>query len=683
MLFKRLTAGLMSALTVMPLLFSSAYAADEDVKTFADKKAQTVLSTGAVSVRYALLDDGEITLSGSAGVFDKSQNRALDNSALYGAGSVSKLFVTAAVLKLAQEKKLDLDAPVTDYIPNFTMADERYRKITPRMLLNHSSGLLGSSMTDMFLYNDSDTFAHDHLLETLKTQRLKAEPGAYSVYCNDGFTLAELLVERVSGVSFTSYIRHAFLNPLEMTNTYTPLDSFDHTNLARVYVKGYEGALPYDTVNTIGTGGIYTTPEDLCQFAKLFTGGSDILDEKSLEAMSAPEYEKGLWHTESDSSIVSYGLGWDSVGASPFDRYGIKAIVKGGDTLQYSTALVVLPKEGMAAAVTSSGGSSLTNQLLATELLLNQLEHKGLITGRAPDEKFDVTDSKLLLPAGIKKLAGIYISSLGVMKTEITEDNVLKITQPMYPSLPAQEYAYMGNGNFISQDRLVKVRLETAKNGKAYLYMSQYLTTPGFSQIQVSQYIGQRAEENKIPEDVSAVWKERGKKLYMMENQKYSSQFYLLGNVFSTLPQIDALPGYVMNQKITDRDHAIGFAQIPLMAGRDTLDMQFINEDGKEYLITNGMRLTSSDNLSPIYTGPGASVTIQDTGYARWYLVGGAAGKSMTVTVPDKAAFVVYDKNASCVFHSLVMDGNTATLPEGGYLVFIGSPKSIFRLAIR
>ena len=54
---------------------------------------------------------------------------------LYGVGSVSKMYTTAAVMKLAEEEKLSLDAPVTAYLKNFRMADPRYTKITVRMLL--------------------------------------------------------------------------------------------------------------------------------------------------------------------------------------------------------------------------------------------------------------------------------------------------------------------------------------------------------------------------------------------------------------------------------------------------------------------------------------------------------------------------------------------------------------------
>ena len=75
----------------------------------------------------------------------------------------AKTYTAAAVLKLVDEGKVELDAPVTAYLPDFTMADGRYTDITVRMLLNHSSGLPGSTIANGFLLNDPDTLAADTL----------------------------------------------------------------------------------------------------------------------------------------------------------------------------------------------------------------------------------------------------------------------------------------------------------------------------------------------------------------------------------------------------------------------------------------------------------------------------------------------------------------------------------------
>ena len=363
MKLRRLSAALLSAALILGLGARQARAAEGDDPAAAAQQAIQLATQygGAVSVQYALWEDGAITLSGQTGVYSKAENRLLTGDNLYGIGSVSKVYTAAAVMKLAEAGQLELDRPVTDYLPDFTMEDPRYRDITVRMLLNHSSGLMGSSASDAFLLDDPDqTRAADDLLDRLSTQRLKADPGAYSVYCNDGFTLAELVVEAVSGMDFMAYVRAELLRPAGLEDTWAPGEGFDQGLLAKTYLGEDTRALPPETVNIVGTGGLYATASDLAAFGGALCGPG-LLTQASLDAMSADESAKGLWPDTPDNPLA-YGLGWDSVHMYPFNHSGIQALVKGGDTMLYHAGLIVLPEYGMAVAVLSSGGSSLYNQ---------------------------------------------------------------------------------------------------------------------------------------------------------------------------------------------------------------------------------------------------------------------------------------------------------------------------------
>ncbi|WP_315373332.1 serine hydrolase domain-containing protein, partial [Paenibacillus xylanexedens] len=379
----------------------------ETTKKAVIEKAKLLTETyGTTSLQYALIDGGEIVVSGQTGKNDINDKVPLTSNTVYGIGSTSKMMLTAAVMKLVDEGKIDLDAPVVNYMPDFTMKDNRYKQITPRMLLNHSSGLLGTSTSNATLYGDNDTYSHDTFLEQLANQNLKADPGEYSVYSNDGFTLAEILVERVSGIGYTAFIHKYFTEPLDMKHTKSPQDVVNPSDMAAIYSPFYEGPLPKENYNIIGTGGLYSTAEDLVKFSRIFTGEVDgILSSKSVEAMAQEEYKRGMWPEDSDT-LMSYGLGWDSVNLFPFNEYGIKAVMKGGDTLSYQSSLVVLPEYNMAAAVISSGGSSLTNNFVANELLLSALEEKGVIKERKPEKSFGVP-VKANMPKGISKYAGI------------------------------------------------------------------------------------------------------------------------------------------------------------------------------------------------------------------------------------------------------------------------------------
>lgn len=308
---------------------------------------------------------------------NQAKNQTEKQTTLYGIGSTSKVIVTAAVMKLSEEGKIDLDAPLTTYITEFEMSDERYRDITTRMLLDHSSGIQGGTLTNAMLLGDADTFNHDMLLTSLKSQRLKADPGAWSAYCNDGFTLAEILVESVSGLSFTDYIHQEFALPLGLTTLKTPQSPGMAAQLAAIYDEQTGSPLPPEMANVIGSGGIYATAEELCSFSQIFMGSqgtaAGILSESSAKEMEYSSYAEKINPDQYDSTL-SYGLSWDSVDTYPFNRYGIKAVAKGGDTSFYHSSLVVLPEENISCALLTSGGSSLMNQLAVQEILLTYLD---------------------------------------------------------------------------------------------------------------------------------------------------------------------------------------------------------------------------------------------------------------------------------------------------------------------
>ena len=92
-------------------------------------------------------------------------------------GSVSKVFVSAAAMQLADQGKLDIDAPVTDYLPEFRLADPRYKDITVRMLMDHTSGMMGSYYHDSMFFGYRSRLPHDNLLKNISGERLKAAPG--------------------------------------------------------------------------------------------------------------------------------------------------------------------------------------------------------------------------------------------------------------------------------------------------------------------------------------------------------------------------------------------------------------------------------------------------------------------------------------------------------------------------
>ena len=673
-LTKRICGLLLSALLMLPA--TPAFAAEDNILTDPSvtgaARAQALVDKyGVTSVQYAVMYDQKIVQSGQAGVYSKQENRALTADTLYGIGSTSKMFTTAAVMQLVDAGKIRLDEPITTYLPDFEMKDERYRKITVRMLLNHSSGLMGSNLNNGFLAGDRENRqAYTSLLADLKTQRLKADPGAFSVYCNDGFTLAEMIVERVSGQSFTDYIHENLLKPLGMTHTYTPLDSFDEKQVARIYdAVNPQQELPVEMTHVIGTGGIYSTAEDLCRFGQLFTGESKILSETSRKATMEKEYLRGQWLPDC-ANTVGYGLGWDAVFLSPFDTYGIKAVCKGGDTLQMHAQFIVLPEHKLSAAVLTSGGSSLYNSMVATQLVLEELKKNGQIDEILPPEPLEAAPIKPL-EQDFSRYEGKYTGQGLLYRVYFDEKEALNIVNAYDPTAKEQ-LVYIGDGTFRDKTGASAYHF-LEQNGKVYLVAQSRTILPGVGESDSTIYAAQKLADYEMPQSAKQAWQERNGKRYVQVDAVYHSE------ALSILPVAaigieESLGGYLVGNQITDANTARAVVEIPMTAGRDLTDYTFFTDNGTEYMQASDAVFIDASKLPSLYAGGShAHLTIPQNGYGRWFQIGEALhGKTMTVTMPENSGFVLYDANGMALNQSAVTGKNTVTLQKDGYLYVAG-----------
>lgn len=653
----------------------------EETHTAADpaEAAVTAAATygGAVSIQYALWQDGEIIDTGAQGVYSRTENRALTEDILYGIGSVSKIYTTVAVMQLAEDGEVSLDAPVTRYLPEFKMADSRYKDITVRMLLNHSSGIMGTGLAGAVLFDDTDTSATDSLLEDLSTQRLIADPGAYSVYCNDGFTLAELIVEAVSGMDFMDYVDQYILDPIGLENTFAPGGDFDTSRLAKTYSGTSTQALPTDCLNAVGAGGLYATASDLAAFGGALTG-TQLLKESSLEAMAWPEYSRGIWPEDTLDSLA-FGLGWDNVEWYPFCQSGITALAKGGDTLRYHAALVVLPEYGMAAAVVSSGGVSTYNQMAASQILIAALVEQGVTVDQTIPALPEAEPAAL--PEELKDYAGYYGSTSAQYRIDLADDGTLTMSCPTYPTtVPTQTFTYCADGTFRDITGLASLSFVEEDNGEIYLYQKAVSPVPGLGGLPISNYAAVKLADNTVSEELQAVWDELLSMSVLPMDEPYSSQVYLALGESAGEPS-EPIPGYVGPDRIVDETSALFAVALPGVGGRDGMDYRREVRQGVTWLTVRGSVYMEASGAPELFTGSGwAYSTIQDDGYARWYQVGSAAGKAMTVQVPEDAGFWVYDANGQVTASSVLGDTGAVTLPEGGLVVFAGDAGARFHL---
>ncbi|MFW5436775.1 serine hydrolase domain-containing protein [Paenibacillus apiarius] len=678
---KKMVSILMTAMLIaIPATPAFAQLNNDTVKEKAQGLASKIVSDYGVSgLQYAIMDHGSIVLSDSAGVYDKATKDPITKDTMLGIGSVSKMYVSAATMMLADSKKIDIDKPLITYIKDFKMADERYKKITPRMLMNHSSGLYGSHYENGFLFNDNDTKNHDELLVKLQSEVLKSNPGELAVYCNDGFQLLEILIERVSGLSYSEFLETFISKPLHLSSTKTPRDSFDRDKLAKTYFPAIDQALPVENVNLIGTGGIYSTAEEVVKFADVLIGNrTDILSEKSAKAMQSHEYKKGVWVSE-ETNTVNYGLGWDAVHLAPFSDYGITALSKGGDTQLYHANLTTLPEHDISIAVLSSGGSSIYNSIFASNVLLEYTKAKGIIKELLPEKTFE-PPLKVDMPSDLLAYSGLYGTVGKTVNLEV-KNGEIDLPALVGGAIPPQKYVYTGNGQFKNNDGNVAISFDQQKNGKTYLKVNSNLNFPGLGQTVMVMYEYQKLDSNPLNQSTKTVWEHRNGKNYYALDEKITSVKYLIKALLAKNISVDINHGYASGTKIVDKNKAVNVTNIPIMNGRDVFDLNFYNENHAEHLVIDGQSYISEDAIQPIYEGNDSFCNIPSNGQAVWYKIDEkSANKKMTVDIPLSGGFAVYDETGKVVEFSTVSNNHSVVLPKGGLIVFGGTVGDVFKI---
>ena len=300
----------------------------------------------------AVCGPGGLLAAACAGTrgFDDSPARVDD---LYNVGSVSKIYVTAAVMKLVQEGRISLDEPVRRYLPDWRMADERCGEITVRMLLNHSSGIPGTNLHDHLDLEEEEELYTGKYRNTpayWQTVKLRARPGSFSSYGNDGFDLVAEVVEAVTGKPYIRWLREHITEPAGAFSTGVG------RRLAEGHVKvAYRGDEP-EYYNCFGAGAIHTTVPECAMFGSLFIDSRGVIGQAYLDETRRPQ---GATFLQGAYDAADYCLGWDSLYNRNRIPLGEGAVIKSGGTEQFTSYLLVSPACGLSLAIsaTNDGGA--------------------------------------------------------------------------------------------------------------------------------------------------------------------------------------------------------------------------------------------------------------------------------------------------------------------------------------
>lgn len=326
------------------------------------------IAAGAIpSAAVAIGRRGQIVYERAFGWADKEQKVVAKSTTPYPLASATKPMVATAVMLLAEQGKLDLDAPAGQYVPDWPVAQNPLRleqTYTVRQLLNHTSGL----GTYASIAWRNETASPRPLKETFARYGFAVHlPGTVSEYSNLGYGLLGQIVAKQSGRSLGEFLTAEIFRPLGMRDSFL-VDSFVPPAEA---VKKYDATgnlLPETHNDTAGAGNVYASVHDLALFglfhvARDGDGARALLPSKTKELMRSFIDPRARYPYYKSSS---YGLGWYFRKSD----HGTSIVWHEGGMPGASAMLILLPEaETVAAVLINATDKNTEAQELANELL--------------------------------------------------------------------------------------------------------------------------------------------------------------------------------------------------------------------------------------------------------------------------------------------------------------------------
>ena len=628
--------------------------------------------TKSTSASVALVSNGKVVWSQTFGRVNTAGKKPSPTT-MYGVGSVSKTVTAMAVMQLVDAGKVSLDAPVVRYIPDFSMKSPQYRQITVRMLLNHSAGLPGTDYANGISYRPISSYV-DGVLSGLRTSRLKTTPGAMNVYCNDCFTLAGVVVERVSGMPLPDYVAKNIFKPLGMKHSVYPT-SLPLSGTAAPVIEGGKKQ-PFQVTNILASGGLLSTPNDMARLAMVFTGqgvvgGKRILSSAAVEQMAVDQTTTTL--EAAPPSAFRYGLGWDTVQDPALKSAGVRGWTKGGDLVDYHAGFVIAPDQGLAAIVGGAGTtfSSSSAEAIAQTVLLNALVETGAIK-KMPKQLGGEPAKDKPTPKQVKRMTAVYLAQGASLKVTEGKNRSLRLSLLADGEWVRQpgRLVRRADGAFWSTEVPGRSIRSVRAWDRTYLVMRSIGGTGTF---RTDHTLGQRTRSaGSLP----AAWSQRVGQRWLLSNEDPSSVNWTLSEPGVKITAVPGLSGYLVAEGAliasvpfaATASDSLGsmFLEIPLLSGRDLYDFDFSKRDGEEYLTFSSSVLRPAATVPSLAAGSNA-IAIGSQGYVEWYKVPNASN----VTVSGQSNWKLFDDKLS-LLDSGGAETATKQAPAGAYIAVFG-----------
>ena len=309
------------------------------------------------AISIALVDGDRTVWARGFGSADAPAGTAANANTVYRIGSVSKLFTDIGIMQLVEQGKLDLDQPLSTYLPEFKPGNPFGGEITLRHLMSHRAGLTREPPVGNY-FDPSDQVL-EHMVASLNATTLFDAPGRRTKYSNAGVGTVGYLLERLSGRPFPKYLRHAVLDPMGLRSSAFEPESALTRRLAKAWMWTFDERTfeaPTFQLGMAPAGSMYSTVHDLARFAQVLfnrgkAGSTPVLKPETLATMWEPQFVP-------PGTRSGYGLGFRvQRDDSTF------TVAHGGAIYGFATEFLAMPDEHLAVALV--GTKDGVNQVMA------------------------------------------------------------------------------------------------------------------------------------------------------------------------------------------------------------------------------------------------------------------------------------------------------------------------------
>jgi CubicO group peptidase (beta-lactamase class C family) len=261
-------------------------------------------------------------------------------------GSLTKSFTALAVMQLVEAGKIELDAPVLQYLPWFRVADPQAAdQITVRHLLNQTSGLPTLPSEIALADFDDRPDATERQVRALSTLRLTRPVGAKFEYSNTNFNILGLIGEAASGVCYADYIQQHIFDPMEMRHSYTSKATAQPDGLAMGYRYWFGRPIPSPNLSipsgSLPSGQLISSAEDMAHYLIAQLNGGHYKDKQILSEAGIAELHHGVAEWREMGILVGYyAMGWVSQ-----EIGGTRIVSHSGTVPDFSAFMALVPEQ--------------------------------------------------------------------------------------------------------------------------------------------------------------------------------------------------------------------------------------------------------------------------------------------------------------------------------------------------